>query len=50
MQRQEEVKHMQDQFALSNFQRAGRAGDVASLGSLGAFRQGITSTTITSRC
>ena len=33
---------MQDQFALSNFQRAGRAGDVASLGSLGAFRQGIT--------
>ena len=33
---------MQDQFALANFSRAGRAGDVASLGSLGAFRQGIT--------
>ena len=31
----------QDQFALSNFQRSGLAGDVASLGNLGAFRQGI---------
>ena len=33
---------MQDQFALSNFQRSGLAGDVASLGNLGAFRQGLT--------
>ena len=32
---------MQDQFALSNFQRSGLAGDVASLGNLGAFRQGL---------
>lgn len=32
---------LQDQFALSNFQRAGTAGDVASLGNLGAFRQGL---------
>jgi len=31
----------QDQFALSNFQRSGLAGDVASLGNLGAFRQGL---------
>ena len=35
-------KDLQNQFALSNFQRAGLAGDVASLGSLGAFRQGLT--------
>ena len=33
---------LQDQFALSNFQRAGQAADVANLGQLGAFRQGIT--------
>ena len=33
---------LQNQFALSNFQRAGAAGDVAALGQLGAFRQGIT--------
>ena len=33
---------MQDQFALSNFQRAGQAADVANLGQLGAFRQGLT--------
>ena len=33
---------MQDQFALSNFQRSGLAQDVATQGSLGAFRQGIT--------
>ena len=33
---------MQDQFALSNFQRAGLAGDVATQGNLGAFRQGLT--------
>ena len=33
---------MQDQFALSNFQRSGLASDVATQGSLGAFRQGIT--------
>ena len=32
---------LQDQFALSNFQRSGTAGDVASLGNLGAFRQGL---------
>ena len=31
----------QNQFALSNFQRAGQAADVANLGQLGAFRQGI---------
>jgi len=31
----------QNQFALSNFQRSGLAGDVASLGNLGAFRQGL---------
>ena len=29
------------QFALSNFQRAGQAADVANLGQLGAFRQGL---------
>ena len=33
---------LQDQFALSNFQRAGQAADVANLGQLGAFRQGLT--------
>ena len=32
----------QNQFALSNFQRAGTAADVANLGQLGAFRQGLT--------
>ena len=32
---------LQDQFALSNFQRAGIAGDVSNLGQLGAFRQGL---------
>ena len=32
---------LQNQFALSNFQRSGLAGDVASLGNLGAFRQGL---------
>ena len=32
---------LQDQFALSNFQRSGLSGDVASLGNLGAFRQGL---------
>ena len=31
----------QQQFALSNFQRAGQAADVANLGQLGAFRQGL---------
>ena len=36
------AQDLQNQFALSNFQRSGLAGDVASLGSLGAFRQGIT--------
>ena len=33
---------LQNQFALSNFQRAGQAADVANLGQLGAFRQGLT--------
>jgi len=32
---------LQNQFALSNFQRSGLSGDVASLGNLGAFRQGL---------
>ena len=36
------AQDLQNQFALSNFQRAGLAGDVATLGNLGAFRQGIT--------
>ena len=31
----------QNQFALSNFQRQNLAGDVANLGQLGAFRQGL---------
>ena len=31
----------QNQFALSNFQRAGQAADIANLGQLGAFRQGL---------
>ena len=35
------AQDLQNQFALSNFQRAGTAGDVAALGQLGAFRQGI---------
>ena len=35
------AQDLQNQFALSNFQRAGLAGDVASLGNLGAFRQGL---------
>jgi hypothetical protein len=30
------------QFGLSNFQQAGRAADIANLGQLGAFRQGIS--------
>ena len=33
---------LQNQFALSNFQKSGLSGDVASLGNLGAFRQGLT--------
>ena len=35
------AQDLQNQFALSNFQRAGQAADVASLGQLGAFRQGL---------
>ena len=35
------AQDLQNQFALSNFQRAGLAGDVANLGQLGAFRQGL---------
>ena len=36
------AQDLQNQFALSNFQRAGQAADVANLGQLGAFRQGIS--------
>ena len=36
------AQELQNQFALSNFQRAGQAADVANLGQLGAFRQGLT--------
>jgi|TARA_R110002020_G_scaffold102695_2_gene240962 hypothetical protein len=32
---------LQNQFALSNFQRAGQGADIANLGQLGAFRQGL---------
>lgn len=35
------AQDLQNQFALSNFQRAGTAQDVAALGQLGAFRQGL---------
>ena len=35
------AQDLQNQFALSNFQRAGIAGDVGNLGQLGAFRQGL---------
>jgi hypothetical protein len=35
------AQDLQNQFALSNFQRAGTAGDVAALGQMGAFRQGL---------
>ena len=41
MQQREEQQDLQNQFALSNFQRAGLAGDVATQGNLGAFRQGL---------
>ena len=34
---------LQDQFALSNFERTGIAGDVSALGSMGAFRTGLES-------
>ena len=37
----------QNQFALSNFQRAGTAADVANLGQLGAFRQGLDQSLLT---
>ena len=36
------AQDLQNQFALSNFQRQNLAGDVANLGQLGAFRQGLT--------
>ena len=36
------AQDLQNQFALSNFQRAGQAADVANLGQLGAFRQGLS--------
>ena len=35
------AQDLQNQFALSNFQRQVVAGDVANLGQLGAFRQGL---------
>ena len=35
------AQDLQNQFALSNFERAGRGADVASLGNLGAFRMGL---------
>ena len=35
------AQDLQNQFALSNFQRQNLAGDVANLGQLGAFRQGL---------
>ena len=35
------AQDFQNQFALSNFERAGRGADVASLGNLGAFRMGL---------
>ena len=35
------AQDLQNQFAVSNFQRAGIAGDVGNLGQLGAFRQGL---------
>jgi len=35
------AQDLQNQFAVSNFQRANVAGDVANLGQLGAFRQGL---------
>ena len=35
------AQDLQNQFALSNFERAGRGADVATLGNLGAFRMGL---------
>jgi len=35
------AQDLQNQFALSNFQRTGQSADVANLGQLGAFRQGL---------
>jgi len=35
------AQDLQNQFALSNFQRAGQSADIANLGQLGAFRQGL---------
>ena len=35
------AQDLQNQFALSNFQRAGQSADVANLDQLGAFRQGL---------
>ena len=35
------AQDLQNQFAVSNFQRAGQSADVANLGQLGAFRQGL---------
>jgi len=38
---QQRQQALQNQFALSNFQRTGQSADVANLGQLGAFRQGL---------
>ena len=38
---------LQDQFALANFERSGRAADVSTLGNLGAFRTGLESARLT---
>jgi alanine racemase len=35
------AQSLQDQFALSNFQRQNEAANIANLGQLGAFRQGL---------
>ena len=41
------AQDLQNQFAVSNFQRAGIAGDVGNLGQLGAFRQGLEQARLT---
>ena len=41
------ARALQDQIALSNFQRQNLAGDVGNLGQLGAFRQGLTQSQLT---
>ena len=41
------IERAQEQFGLSNFQRQNVAGDVANLGQLGAFRQGLDQSLLT---